>query len=79
MAIAPGDRVAAHQRFMMLLDDMAELDEQSLAAALWQQMMTLAAFGLMERGKQGGSLPGKAANKARDFASGHRRLMLDYF
>jgi hypothetical protein len=62
-----------------LLLTLAEQDEQDFAVALWHQMMGLAAISVCEEIQAGGSLPGKAANKDRDFVAGHRRLMLDYF
>jgi Plant transposon protein len=62
-----------------LLLTLAEHDEQDFAVALWHQMMGLAALSICEDSHAGGSIPGKAANKTRDFVAGHRRLMLDYF
>jgi hypothetical protein len=42
-------------------------------------MIGPAAVENVQKRKHGGSRPGKAANKTRDFAAGHRRLMLYYF
>jgi hypothetical protein len=52
-----------------LLLTFAEQDEQDFAVALWHQMMGLAALSVCEESQAGGSPPGKAANKDRDFVA----------
>jgi hypothetical protein len=67
------------ERLNDLLHDMAEQDEHDFAAALWKQMIGVATVENVEKHNHGGSLPGNAANKTRDFAAGRRRLMLNFF
>lgn len=49
--------------------------DESMTAALWQQMITIAVY---TNKKFGGSVAGGAPTIDRDFSFGHRRIMLDY-
>lgn len=57
-------------------------DDESIAEALWLQMVALVALlgGKMPvRGESGGSVPGKVRNVARDFVGAHVRYMVRCF
>jgi hypothetical protein len=80
MQLGPGDDDGASlRRLRQMLDQLAEGEDVEMGARLWQQMLLLASLGDVQQPVRGGSRGGKAANKGRDFAAGHRRLMLDYF
>jgi hypothetical protein len=61
-----------------MLDELAEGEEVEMGAHLWKQMLLLASLGDIQQPVHGGSRRGNAANKERDFAAGHRQIMLDY-
>lgn len=63
----------------LLRDFLSEAEgdaNEAITAALWLQMATI----VMHTGRShGGSLPGKAGNKQRDYAASHRHYMKKYF
>lgn len=62
---------------MAHLQDAEADDETFICVSIWHQMVGNSL--LSQHKKQGGSLPGRAPNVERDFASGHQRIIMDCF